>query len=102
MARCFIVVAAELSAGAMAILYNPNLDPSRVYYGTDTRAFALLAGAALAVVWPSRKLSSSLASLNRAVLDVSGLAALALLVYMMLNSSEYEPSLYQGVWCFKR
>ncbi|MEW4429219.1 acyltransferase family protein [Paenibacillus pabuli] len=92
----FIVVAAELSAGAMAILYNPNLDPSRVYYGTDTRAFALLAGAALAVVWPSRKLSSSLASLNRAVLDVSGLAALALLVYMMLNSSEYEPSLYQG------
>jgi len=92
----FIVVAAELSAGAMAIMYNPDLDPSRVYYGTDTRAFALLAGAALAVVWPSRKLSSSLASLNRAVLDVSGLAALALLVYMMLNSSEYEPSLYQG------
>lgn len=92
----FIVVAAELSAGAMAIIYNPNLDPSRVYYGTDTRAFALLAGAALAVVWPSRKLSSTLANLNRAVLDVSGLAALALLVYMMLNSSEYEPSLYQG------
>ncbi|MGF9695420.1 MULTISPECIES: acyltransferase family protein [Paenibacillus] len=92
----FIVVAAELSAGAMAIMYNPDLDPSRVYYGTDTRAFALLAGAALAVVWPSRNLSPSLASLNRVVLDVSGVAALALLIYMMLNSSEYEPSLYQG------
>ncbi|WP_440118702.1 acyltransferase family protein [Paenibacillus sp. QZ-Y1] len=92
----FIVITAELSAGAMAIMYNPDLDPSRVYYGTDTRAFALLAGAALAVVWPSRKLSSSLAPMNRLVLDVSGLAALALLIYMMLNSSEYDPSLYQG------
>ncbi|MGC5771304.1 acyltransferase family protein [Paenibacillus pabuli] len=92
----FIVVAAELSAGAMAIMYNPDLDPSRVYYGTDTRAFALLAGAALAVVWPSRKLSSSLASVHRSVLDLSGAAALALLIYMMLNSSEYDPSLYQG------
>ncbi|WP_145319238.1 acyltransferase family protein [Paenibacillus xylanexedens] len=92
----FIVVAAELSAGAMAIMYNPDLDPSRVYYGTDTRAFALLAGAALAVVWPSRKLSNSLPGMNRLVLDVSGLAALAWLIYMMLNSSEYDPFLYQG------
>lgn len=92
----FIVVAAELSAGAMAIMYNPDLDPSRVYYGTDARAFALLAGAALAVVWPSRKLSSSLARVNRLVLDVLGLVALAWLIYMMLNSSEYDPSLYRG------
>ncbi|MBY0205381.1 acyltransferase family protein [Paenibacillus cucumis (ex Kampfer et al. 2016)] len=91
-----IVVAAELSAGAMAILYNPDLDPSRVYYGTDTRAFALLAGAALAVVWPSRKLSGTLPAMNRLVLDVSGIAALAVLIYMMLNTSEYDSFLYQG------
>lgn len=91
-----IVVAAELSAGAMAIMYNPDLDPSRVYYGTDTRAFALLAGAALAVVWPSRKLSGTLPAMNRLVLDVSGVAALAVLIYMMLNTSEYDSFLYQG------
>lgn len=92
----FIVVAAELSAGAMAIMYNPDLDPSRVYYGTDTRAFALLTGAALAVVWPSRKLPSTLSGLNRLVLDGTGLAALAVLIYMMLNTSEYDSFLYQG------
>ncbi|WP_434751801.1 acyltransferase family protein [Paenibacillus amylolyticus] len=92
----FIVVAAELSAGAMAIMYNPDLDPSRVYYGTDTRAFALLAGAALAVVWPSRKLSSTLPAMNRLVLDASGVTALAVLIYMMLNTSEYDSFLYQG------
>ena len=38
----------------MALLFQPGYDPSRIYYGTDTRAFALLVGAALALVWPSR------------------------------------------------
>jgi peptidoglycan/LPS O-acetylase OafA/YrhL len=92
----FIIVAAELSAGAMAIMYNPDLDPSRVYYGTDTRAFALLAGAALAVVWPSRKLSATLPGVNKLVLDAVGVAALAVLIYMMLNTSEYDSFLYRG------
>ena len=39
---------------AMASLYHPGYDPTRVYEGTDTRAFGLLIGAALAMVWPSR------------------------------------------------
>ena len=42
------VVGALASAVAMAVLYHPGADPSRIYYGTDTRAFDLLAGAALA------------------------------------------------------
>lgn len=39
-----------VSALEMALLYNPAIDPSRVYYGTDTRAFSLLLGAWLALV----------------------------------------------------
>jgi len=39
----------------MALLYQPGYDPTRVYDGTDTRAFALLVGSALAFVWPSRQ-----------------------------------------------
>ena len=39
---------AAMSAGAMWFLFDPTVDPSRVYYGTDTRAQALLVGAALA------------------------------------------------------
>jgi len=38
------------SAGLMALLYSPGRDPSRIYYGTDTRAQAILAGAFLAFV----------------------------------------------------
>ena len=45
-------VGAVASAVTMASLYMPGGDPSRVYYGTDTRAQAMLVGAALAVVVP--------------------------------------------------
>ncbi len=33
----------------MAVLYSPDADPTRVYYGTDTHSFGLALGAALAV-----------------------------------------------------
>lgn len=45
-----IVVAALVSALWAAWLHDPAGDPSRVYYGTDTRAHELLVGAALAVL----------------------------------------------------
>jgi peptidoglycan/LPS O-acetylase OafA/YrhL len=38
------------SALLMAVLFQPGHDPSRVYYGTDTRAQSLLAGAVLAML----------------------------------------------------
>ena len=46
---------AAASALAGYLLYHPGVDPSRVYYGTDTRASGLLLGAVLAMGWtPSR------------------------------------------------
>ena len=35
---------------AMLVLYNPDEDPTRVYFGTDTHAFGLAVGAAIAFV----------------------------------------------------
>ncbi len=46
-----VLGAAGLSTVLMAILFQPGVDPSRIYYGTDTRAAELLIGAALAFVW---------------------------------------------------
>jgi len=43
-------IGAVASAITMALLYTPGGDVSRVYYGTDTRAQAMLVGAVLAVV----------------------------------------------------
>src|ERR1700722_6798799 len=43
-----------LSIFELAHLYQPGLDPTRVYEGTDTRAFGLLIGAVLALAWPTQ------------------------------------------------
>ena len=48
------VCGAGASALAMALLYHPGVDPTRVCYGTDTRAFDLLVGAALSFVCAAR------------------------------------------------
>ncbi|HEX6239659.1 MAG TPA: acyltransferase family protein [Polyangiales bacterium] len=45
-------LAALASALCMALLYDPGRDPSRVYYGSDTRAFGILFGASLAFARP--------------------------------------------------
>jgi len=84
------------SAAAMALLFEPGSDPSRVYYGTDTRAFALLIGAALAVAWPSRSMPERVSGRTRAALDAVGAASLALIVWMMADTAEYGSFLYYG------
>uniref|UniRef100_UPI003AB27E4B acyltransferase family protein n=1 Tax=Enorma massiliensis TaxID=1472761 RepID=UPI003AB27E4B len=48
--RRIVVALAAVSAVTMAVLYDPAADPSRVYYGTDTRAFSMLLGAWLAFI----------------------------------------------------
>jgi peptidoglycan/LPS O-acetylase OafA/YrhL len=50
-ARALMAVAVAVAAASatwMIVRYRPDEDPSRLYYGTDTRAQALLVGAALA------------------------------------------------------
>jgi len=49
-----VLLLAVASTLLMAVLYHPELDPSRVYYGTDTHAAGLLVGALLAFVWTPR------------------------------------------------
>ncbi len=51
-ARRVAFLLAIASAAWMFWLYVPGADPSRVYYGTDTRAFALLLGSWLALAFP--------------------------------------------------
>ena len=88
---------AAVSAAAMAMIYQPGIDPTRVYEGTDTRAFGLLVGAALAMVWPSRKLSAERITLRgRLILDSIGVAGLVVIAILILRTSEYSPFLYKG------
>ena len=90
------LVAALASGILMAILYHPSLDPSRVYYGTDTRALELLVGAALAMVWPSRRLTGRVTPQARRTIDAAGLAGLIVIGLMFWRSNEFSPFLYRG------
>lgn len=54
--RRVVLGLSAVSALAMMMLYNPAADPSRVYYGTDTRVFSLLLGAWMAFI-PDRDLA---------------------------------------------
>jgi len=87
---------AAISAGAMVLLYEPGVDPSRVYYGTDTRAFGLLVGAALAIVWPSWKLSNTISLRSRLFLDGIGIIGFIVIVLMINQTGEYDSFLYRG------
>jgi peptidoglycan/LPS O-acetylase OafA/YrhL len=107
-----VLFGAVASAVAMALLYTPGVDPSRIYYGTDTRATGLLCGAALAFLWsPGDRYRPSDARLKLAgrgrfrrrwgwtapfLLDILGFAALGGLVWFCLHLGEFQPFLYRG------
>jgi peptidoglycan/LPS O-acetylase OafA/YrhL len=93
----FITLAgAAGSAVLMAALYQPAVDPSRVYYGTDTRAAGLLFGAALAFVWAPGQPRRWAGRTRPLLLDIAGLAALGALVWFYLRLDQYQPFLFQG------
>jgi peptidoglycan/LPS O-acetylase OafA/YrhL len=87
---------AAASAIAMTVLYHPSFDPSRVYDGTDTRAFELLAGAALAMVWPSRKLTTKIAAGARNLIDGAGAVGLLAIGLMIWRTDQYSSFIYDG------
>ncbi len=90
----FLVVAGIAgSAAEMWLLYNPDGDPSRVYYGTDTRAFLLLMGILLALLWPYVE---KIRGRALPLLELLGLAALGMTIYLFWTVHDYYSSIYQG------
>jgi peptidoglycan/LPS O-acetylase OafA/YrhL len=88
----FLVVGGIVASTAlMWALYEPT-DPSRVYYGTDTRAFLLLLGILLALVWPA------IERLRRALplLELFGVMALVATVLLFRQMEDFNPTLYRG------
>ena len=80
----------------MAYLFNPVMDPSRAYYGTDTRASGLLFGCALALVWkPGRSLGRD-AEVKSVALDLAGLTSLGMLVYCFAQIHDTDAFVFRG------
>jgi len=85
-----------VSTVLMIAMYEPYTDPSRVYYGTDTRVAALLLGAALAFVWAPWRLIGRTGRNAGIVLDLVAAGSAFVLFYMFLNIGEFDPELYRG------
>ncbi|MEE6451186.1 acyltransferase family protein [Gottfriedia acidiceleris] len=92
----YTLIGAIVSALLMAILFHPGSDPSRVYYGTDTRAFSLLIGASLALVWPSRKLTNNVTTSGKILIDLIGITGLLIFLLMVGKTNQYDSFLYRG------
>ncbi|MHB1711547.1 MAG: acyltransferase family protein, partial [Acidimicrobiales bacterium] len=96
------VGAATASAVEMGLLFTPDGNPTRIYDGTDTRAFALLIGAALALVRPRHQASATGTTVapgatgSRRFLEAVGAVSLVGIFVMFWQTNQYEPFLYEG------
>jgi peptidoglycan/LPS O-acetylase OafA/YrhL len=96
----FVAAAALGSALLCALLFDPQGDPSRVYYGTDTHSAGLLVGAALALLhvrlWP--RVSRAVQPSRRMVALVGGGGAACLLALCAAFAvlGETQPFVYRG------
>jgi peptidoglycan/LPS O-acetylase OafA/YrhL len=93
------IVGAVLSSTEMALLFNPA-NSGRVYYGTDTRAQALLVGAALAFTTAylragsHPKLKNLGARIGKRPVDIAGAIGLAILIVAIVRISGESSALY--------
>jgi peptidoglycan/LPS O-acetylase OafA/YrhL len=85
------------SAALTAHLFHPGtLDPTRIYEGTDTLAFELLLGAALACVRPTAfpRFGSRVSVRRVLVLDVLGVAGLVAVFVLVGTTTPFTAFLY--------
>ncbi|MBP1047696.1 acetyltransferase [Enterococcus sp. BWM-S5] len=91
-----ILAAAGISGLLMAVLYVPGADPTRVYYGTDTRIFSILIGNALAFVWPTSRLKEEIPKKARFLLNGVGGISLAVIIISFIFLSDHYAFIYRG------
>lgn len=91
-----VMLLSVVSAELMAFMFTPGTDPSRVYYGTDTRAFSLLIGAALAIIWPSRRLKPNVTLEMKRALNITGGVAFFIMMLFIIFMREDGTFLYYG------
>lgn len=90
------------SAAAMALMFDPAADTSRVYYGTDARAAELLCGALVAIAAPRLRemLSGNIptpgASKGISKVNVVSIAWLAVVIVGAFTLTGENPLLYRG------
>ncbi len=90
-----ITAALAVASGATALLrYQGSSDANRVYFGTDTRAAAILFGAAFAI--GSARFGAVVQRWARVVLEGAAIVSVAGLAWAWLHLAGTDPRLYHG------
>ncbi|MDE9752036.1 acyltransferase family protein [Staphylococcus delphini] len=94
--RIIFLILLVISMITMMVLYVPNENVARVYFGTDTRIQTLLMGVLLALVWPPFQLKAKVNRKMRMMIDTAGVVGLAILFICFKFVSETNSILYYG------
>ncbi|HEC2201757.1 TPA: acetyltransferase [Staphylococcus delphini] len=94
--RIIFLILLVISMITMMVLYVPNENVARVYFGTDTRIQTLLMGVLLALVWPPFQLKAKVNRKMRMMIDTTGVVGLAILFICFKFVSETNSILYYG------
>jgi peptidoglycan/LPS O-acetylase OafA/YrhL len=92
-----LVLAVAVAATVLRwALYEPGVDPSRVYFGTDTRAAGLLFGVALGLFWTPNRLRPHADRRFTAGLDAVALGGAAIVAWYAFGLNERQPVAFLG------
>ena len=99
--RRAMAVIALASFVAGFVMFQPGGDPSRVYYGFDTRLVELALGSWLAFYCPLNSMSPKrmarlMREKPRPLVDLAGVVAIVLLVVLCFTLSGYSDFLFRG------
>lgn len=94
-AASFMVMLGIVSAVLMGYLYQPGADPTRIYYGLDTRLFSYLFGGALGFLLPIQLNPSPISKKTRWILDGISVAFFMLLFAMAKYMYGTQPFAYR-------
>lgn len=89
---CIVAALALMSLIWMIVLFTPGTDPSRVYFGSDPRAFTILIGVAVGLVWKPWRFTW-----DRPVgiaMDIIAALGLAMIVVIMVIGRHWSDWMY--------
>ena len=89
---CIVAALAVMSLIWMVVLFTPGADPSRVYFGSDPRAFTILIGVAVSLTWKPWRYSWG--APFGFLMDVIALLGLAMIVLIMFIGRHWSDWMY--------
>jgi peptidoglycan/LPS O-acetylase OafA/YrhL len=91
-----VLLLALVSTVLRWVIYTPGADPSRVYFGTDTRLSGLLLGVALGLFWTPNRLRPHASRRFTLTMDLLALAGALVIAWYAFGLDEHRTAAFRG------